>query len=184
MPERPLVEAFLPTRMLTTFVIAPERPDHPEVAELLAELDRYLASLYPPEANHILDLQALAAPEVSFYTARLDGRVAGCAAVRRQGGEPATRGEPYGEVKRMMVRPDCRGRGIGAALLRTLERRLREGGIGLALLETGRTQHEAVRLYEAAGYRPRAAFGGYPDNGLSAFYAKRLDAASSQEAAA
>ena len=54
----------------------------------------------------------------------------------------------------------------------------------LALLETGRTQHEAVRLYEAAGYRPREAFGGYPDNGLSAFYAKRLDLSAQGEAAA
>jgi putative acetyltransferase len=170
--------------MLTTFVIAPERPDHPEVAALLAELDRYLASLYPPEANHILDLHALAAPEVSFYAARLHGRLAGCAAVRRQAGEAATQGEAYGEVKRMMVRPDCRGRGIGASLLRTLERRLREQRIGLALLETGRTQHEAVRLYETAGYRPREAFGGYPDNGLSAFYAKRLDLSAQGEAAA
>ncbi len=170
--------------MLTTFVIAPERPDHPEVAALLGELDAYLASLYPPEANHILDLQALAAPQVSFFAARLDGRVAGCGAVRRQPGETATAGQAYGEIKRMMVHPDCRGRGIGAALLRTLERQLREQGIGLALLETGRTQHEAVRLYEAAGYRLRGAFGGYPDNGLSAFYAKRLERDPGHEAAA
>jgi putative acetyltransferase len=170
--------------MLTTFVIAPERPDHPQVLALLEALDAYLASLYPPEANHILDLQALAAPQVSFYAARLDDRVVGCAAVRRQGGEPDTQGEPYGEVKRMMVSPACRGRGIGAALLRTLERRLREEGIGLALLETGRTQHEAVRLYEAAGYRLRGAFGGYPDNGLSAFCAERLDLSDRLEAAA
>jgi putative acetyltransferase len=31
-----------------------------------------------------------------------------------------------------------------------------------------------VRLYERAGYVQRAAFGGYPDNGLSVFYEKRL----------
>ena len=52
------------------------------------------------------------------------------------------------------------------------------------LLETGRTQHEAVRRYEAPGYRPRAAFGGYPDNGLSAFCAERLDLSDRLEAAA
>ena len=36
---------------------------------LLDGLDRYLASLYPPEANHILDVQALLAPEVDFLVA-------------------------------------------------------------------------------------------------------------------
>jgi hypothetical protein len=40
--------------------------------------------------------------------------------------------------------------------------------------ETGAAQTEAVRLYERCGYARRAAFGGYPDNGLSRFYAKVL----------
>ena len=44
----------------------------------------------------------------------------------------------------------------------------------MARLETGRDQHEAVRLYERNGYRRRAAFAGYPDNGLSLFYEKSL----------
>ena len=40
--------------------------------------------------------------------------------------------------------------------------------------ETGRDQHEAVRLYQRHGYQPCAAFNGYPDNGLSLFLEKRL----------
>ncbi len=44
-------------------------------------------------------------------------------------------------------------------------------GLGLALPETGRDRVEAVRL------RERGAFGDYPDNGLSVFYAKRLERA-------
>jgi putative acetyltransferase len=42
------------------------------------------------------------------------------------------------------------------------------------LLETGRDQHEAVRLYERCGFVRRGPFGCYPDNGLSLFYEKRL----------
>ena len=42
--------------------IAQERPDQPEIAALLDALDAYLGTLYPPEANHILDVQALLAP--------------------------------------------------------------------------------------------------------------------------
>ena len=163
--------------MPAEIVIRRERPDQPEVRALLAALDGYLASLYPPEANHILDVDALLAPEVHFLVAREagpGGRVVGTGAVRTRAGEPATGGAAYGEVKRMMVDPVQRGRGIGERLLRELEGALRADGLTLALLETGRDQAEAVRLYERCGYTRRAAFGGYPDNGLSAFYGKRL----------
>jgi putative acetyltransferase len=58
--------------------------------------------------------------------------------------------------------------------LKTLEVELRQHGIALALLETGESQREAVRLYERCGYRRRGPFAGYPDNGLSLFFEKRL----------
>ncbi|MDP1648395.1 MAG: GNAT family N-acetyltransferase [Rubrivivax sp.] len=160
--------------MSAEIVIRRESPDQPEVAALLGALDGYLASLYPPEANHILDVQALLAPDVGFFVAREGGQLVGTGAVRRMAGEPASGGVSYGEVKRMMVDPARRGRGIGARLLQALEDSLRAEGITLALLETGRDQAEAVRLYERCGYSRRTAFGGYPDNGLSVFYGKRL----------
>jgi putative acetyltransferase len=59
-------------------------------------------------------------------------------------------------------------------LLARLEQQLIDEGVGLSLLETGAAQTQAVALYERAGYRRRTAFGGYPDNGLSLFYEKRL----------
>jgi putative acetyltransferase len=162
--------------MTETVEIRPERPDHPQVAALLAELDAYLASLYAPEANHILDLPGMLAPEVRFVAAWQGGRVIGCGATRRMPGEPATGGQPYGEVKRMVVAPPARGRRVGARLLAELEAGLVAQGLRLALLETGRDQHQAVRLYEGAGYRQRGPFAGYPDNGLSLFYEKALAA--------
>jgi putative acetyltransferase len=151
-----------------------QRPDHPQVVALLGLLDDYLASLYPPEANHILDVHALLAPEVDFFAAWSGDDVVGTAAVRRRPGEPATDGQPYGEIKRMVVAPGQRGTGLGGRLLATLEDALRGHGLRLALLETGSAQAEAVRLYERCGYSRCAAFGGYPDNGLSRFYAKVL----------
>jgi putative acetyltransferase len=154
--------------------IRPERPDHPEVVALLADLDRYLAGLYPPEANHILDVQALLAPGIHFLVAEVDGRIVACGATRDMPGEPDTQGLAYGEIKRMMTAPAARGQGLAARLMLALEDGLRGRGIDLAMLETGADQHEAVRLYERQGYRRRAAFGGYPDNGLSWFYEKAL----------
>ena len=167
--------------MLQDIITRRERPDQPEVVALLRALDDYLASLYPPEANHIMDVAALCAPDVRFFVARESkraagrgARIAGTGAVRLMPGEPDTDGEPYGEIKRMYVEPAMRGRRLGVAMIETLEATLREEGVSLALLETGRDQAEAVRLYERAGYAPRGAFGGYPDNGLSVFYGKRL----------
>jgi putative acetyltransferase len=154
--------------------IAEERPDQPEVVALLSALDRYLGGLYAPEANHILSVEELLAPEISFFVAREQGEAIGTAACRRMAGEPATGGRPYGEIKRMYVDPSRRGRQLGARLLEAVEDRLRRDGYRLALLETGRDQVEAVKRYEAAGYTLRGPFGGYPDNGLSLFMGKAL----------
>lgn len=151
-----------------------ERPDQPEVAAALAALDRYLRALYPPEANHILEVQELLAPEVSFFVAHAGGEVAGTGAFRAMPGEPDTAGEAYGEVKRMYVDPRWRGQRVGVLLVEKIESEMRAQGLVLALLETGRHQVEAVRLYERRGYSLRGPFGGYPDNGFSRFYGKRL----------
>jgi putative acetyltransferase len=155
-------------------VIRRERPDHPQVSELLGALDVYLAALYPPEANHILDVRALLAPEVTFFAAWVGDELAGTGAVRRMAAEPDTAGQPYGEIKRMYVAPERRGQRVAQRLLAELEDTLKAQGITLALLETGRDQTEAVRLYERCGYVRRGAFGGYPDNGLSLFLTKTL----------
>jgi putative acetyltransferase len=156
--------------------IRPERADHPQVKTLLKALDAYLGSLYAPEDNHILDVEELLKPQVDFLVARLDGRIVGCGATRRMPGEPETGGQPYGEVKRMYVDPAVRGQRLAEKVLRTLESRLLSLGLSLATLETGRDQHEAIRLYERCGYTRRGPFAGYPDNGLSVFYEKRLAA--------
>ncbi len=162
--------------MSLDIVIRPERADHPQVVVALAALDDYLRALYPPEANHILSTEELLAPDVSFFAAWQGDRVIGTGAVRQMAGEPETGAKAYGEVKRMYVDPSLRGRRIGARLVEALEASMRARGLTLALLETGRDQHQAVRLYERCGYRRRGPFGGYPDNGLSLFLAKVLAA--------
>ncbi len=151
--------------------IRPERADHPQVSALLAALDVHLRSLYPPEANHILSVEELLAPSITLMAAWRGVVAVGCGAVRRvdDDGEGA-----YGEVKRMYVDPASRGERIGERMLERLEASLMAAGLPRALLETGHHQHPAIRLYERCGYRRRAPFGGYPDNGMSLFYEKRL----------
>jgi len=160
--------------MSAPITIRPERADQPEVVALLADLDRYLASLYPPEANYIMDVRELLAPDVVFLVARAGTQAVGTGAARICAGESATGGHVYGEIKRMYVDPAYRGERLGGQLLSAVEDQLRARGVLLATLETGHTQHEAIRLYERAGYTLRGPFGCYPDNGLSVFYEKPL----------
>ncbi len=154
--------------------IRPERPDHPQVVALLDALDRYLGELYEPEANHILSVSELLAPEVTFLAAWSQGRVVGTGAVREMPAHDDTGGQAYGEIKRMFVDPGLRGQRIGERMLQRLEASALGRGLTQALLETGEAQTAAVRLYERCGYRRRGAFGGYPDNGLSLFLHKDL----------
>lgn len=154
--------------------VRPQRPDHPDVVAMLDELDLYLASLYPPEENYLLDVQALLSPEVHFVAAWQGEQAVGCGAFRRMEGDATTGGLAYGEIKRMFVRTDCRGQRVGERLLEALEAEQRRQGLSLSLLETGHAQVAAVRLYERCGYARRPTFGGYADNGSSLFYAKVL----------
>jgi putative acetyltransferase len=156
-----------------TLDIRPTPPDHPQVQALIAELDDYLHSVYAPEENHILDLSGLMHPAVTFLAAWDGDAVVGCGAVRLMPGEPQTDGRPYGEIKRMFVTPARRGARIGHRILAALESVMHAHGLDRALLETGEELAQAAGLYRANGYVERAAFGGYPDNGVSLFLEKR-----------
>ena len=94
--------------------IALESADQPEVIALIAELDAYQDSLYPPEARYALDLASLTQPNVVFAVARdAVGRAVGCGAVVLT--------PEFGELKRMFVSPAARGQGLAKRLLVELE---------------------------------------------------------------
>ena len=160
--------------MSLSIEIRPERPDHPQVVALLDALDRYLGELYEPEANHILSVAELLAPDVTFLAAWSQGRVVGTGAARAMPAYAETGERAFGEVKRMYVDPSLRGQRIGQQMLHQLESVMLRRGLTQARLETGEAQRAAVRLYERCGYRRCGAFGGYPDNGLSVFMRKDL----------
>ena len=155
------------------FDIRPTPPDHPQVLALIAELDAYLLSVYPPEENYLLDLSGLMHPSVTFLGAWMGETVVGCGAVRAMPAEAATDGKPYGEIKRMFVSPAQRGARLGPRILAALETVLHAQGVDRALMETGEELVAAARMYRANGYVERGAFGEYPDNGSSLFLEKR-----------
>jgi GNAT superfamily N-acetyltransferase len=150
-----------------TITIAQERPDTPDAIALVTELETYLASLYPPESRHGFSVEALVAQGVDFFVARQNSRPAGCVGALCVGLD-------YAEVKRMYVRPDFRGQGIGARLLERLEAHALARGICVLRLEMGVSQPEAGRLYARFGFRPIPPFGPYQPDPLCRFFEKRL----------
>src|SRR5207248_1664036 len=85
-------------------------------------------------------------------------------------------GPDYGELKRMFVRPQHRGGGVARALLAFLEARAATQGCTLLTLETGIRQPEALGLYERSGFERCGPFGNYPNDPLSVFMRKRIEA--------
>jgi len=150
-----------------TMNVALESPDQSEVIALIAELDAYQDTLYPPESRHALDLASLKQPSVLFAVAR-DG------AFRAQGCGAVVLSAEFGELKRMYVSPQCRDQGVGKRLIDLLESKAAELGCSLLQLETGPFQPEALGLYERCGYERRGPFGQYTDDPLSVFMQKRL----------
>ena len=149
--------------------VAIELPDQPEVIALIAELDAYQDTLYPPESRHALDLTSLKQPNVLFAVARDDaGRAIGCGAI--------VLNPEFGELKRMYVGPRGRGQGVAKKLLALLESQAIGSGCKLLMLETGPYQHEALALYASAGYERRGPFGDYMNDPLSVFMQKQLSA--------
>jgi putative acetyltransferase len=153
------------TEMLT---IRQESPDQPDVLRLIEALDAQMQALYPPESNHLLDIAALSLPAVTFLVVRDGDEAVGCGALLRD-----PRG--WGEVKRMVVRPDLRGRGIGRRVLAELETLARQVSLPLLRLETGIHNADALALYRRNGFVERGPFGDYKPDLLSVFMEKRVD---------
>ena len=65
------------------------------------------------------------------------------------------------EIKRMYVKNEYRGKGIGVIILTELEAWASELNYTSAILETGKKQPEAIRLYQKSGYILIPNFGQY-----------------------
>jgi putative acetyltransferase len=150
-----------------TITIREERPDGADASQLINELQALLEPLYPPESRHGYPIEKLLQEKVAFFVIRVDDLPAGCGAIKLFG-------SVYGEVKRMYVRPQFRGQGLGKRMLEQLESYAQERGLSLLRLETGIYQTEAIALYEKYGFKQIPPFGPYREDPLSRCYEKAI----------
>ena len=123
----------------------------------------------PPESVHALDIDGLRHPSVTFWSAWVDGKLAGIAALKSIDSE-------RGELKSMRVDDRFRGSGVGRALLRHLIAEARRRGMTSLWLETGSPDEfvPAQRLYESEGFTRCGPFDGYNDDPFSVFMTRTL----------
>lgn len=141
----------------------------PEARALVA---RHLAGMRlhsPPESVHAFDVDALLAPDVTFWTAWADQEIAGCGALKRL---DAARGE----IKSMRVADGFLGRGMGRAILDHIIDQARALGMRSLWLETGSAPAftPALRLYESAGFTRCGPFDGYAEDPFCIFMTREL----------
>lgn len=151
------------------------RIDDPRRPQVRAMLRAHLADLArhsPPESRHALDADALCRPEVTLWSASLDGTLAGVAALQAIGPR-------HGEVKSMRTAPACLRRGVAAALLRAIVDEARRRDYRRLSLETGSMAAfaPAHALYRRFGFVDCAPFAHYVEDPNSRFMTLALPGA-------
>ncbi len=152
---------------MPSITISVEDPRQDDVRELIAELNKALLALTPPEFVFHMTAEEMARPDTTVFIARDEGKAVACGALRRHG-------DGIGEVKRMYTRPSYQGHGLGGRILTEVEALARREGLARLVLETGDRHPAAWRVYERGGFKRCGAVLDYPDSGHSVFYEKVL----------
>jgi len=148
-------------------------------------LEQHLADMYatsPPESVHALDLDALRAPGITFWSVWEGEELLGCGALKTGLGD-ASDGVGGGvgddasvELKSMRTAETARSRGVATALLTHLLAEARSAGARRVVLETGAEPYfePARRLYQRHGFVERPPFGDYLPDPNSVFFERLL----------
>ncbi len=92
------------------------------------------------------------APDGRLLLAEHDGQLAGCGALHRLNGD-------FCEMKRLYLRPQFRGKGVGRAMAERLIADAREIGYKRMRLDTvGPVMQDAVAMYRKLGFKEIAAY--------------------------
>ena len=140
--------------------------------EVIALLTEHLADMYatsPPESVHALDVDALKASHIRFFSAWHENTLAGCVAIK-------TLDSAQAELKSMRTATAFRGMGVGQALLQYIIDHAKAQGFISLSLETGTQDYfaPARALYRKFGFTDCGPFGQYKPDPNSHFMTLKL----------
>ena len=156
--------------LVNDLVIAQDDPFAGDVRELLQTHLAFTRSITPAEFAFALDVDGLADPAVTFFSARRRGELLGICALKRHN-------DALAELKSMHTREAARGQGVGRAMVQHLLGVARRKGCTRVSLETGTTDDfvAARALYQKSGFQPGEPFGDYRASEHNNFMTIRLD---------
>ncbi len=137
-------------------VITTEKSLTDELAHVLQAHWLFCTSSTPIEHVYALDASKLFSPDITVFSARIDGELVGVGAMRKLD-------LLHGELKSMHTLAKSRGSGVGKAMVTHIEDFARSSGIERMSLETGTNEafRPARQLYKSLGYQSCEAFGDY-----------------------
>lgn len=128
---------------------------NPDFIALCHQLDDFLNQMAGGEENRAQYLPYNTLEDIHHVIVAYDGTTpAGCAAFKEYD-------QQHAEVKRVFVRAEYRGRGLGRQLLQALETWARQKGYAYLILESGEPLTAAMRLYRSMGYEVIPNYGPY-----------------------
>ena len=141
----------------------------PGVAEFLREHLEDMAQHSPPESVHVLDLERLRKPDITFWTAWDKGELLGTGALKEL--DPR-----HGEIKSMRTATGHRKQGVASTILTVILKEAKRRNYTRVSLETGSPAAfmPARSLYAKFGFRECGPFDGYADDPYSVFMTKEL----------
>ena len=137
---------------------------------LLERHAAFASAQSPPEHCHVLDVDELLDPRVTFVSARQDGAVVAVGALKELD-------STHGELKSMHTAEELRGQRVGRAIVDHLVGLARARGYRRVSLETGTGDSfaPAQALYLGAGFTRCEPFGPYTSNPYSVCMTRSLD---------
>ncbi len=140
-----------------------------DVITLLQKHHEDMLSHSPIESVHALDLKALEAPEITFWSLWLDNTLAGVVALKEIDIE-------HGEIKSMRTSTEHLRKGVAGKLLSHIINQANIRSYKKLSLETGTMDAflPAQKLYQQFGFKECEPFGNYKEDPYSIFMTKSI----------
>nr|WP_246172740.1 GNAT family N-acetyltransferase [Marinicella rhabdoformis] len=136
---------------------------------LLNEHLKEMLKYSPSESIHALDPETLNDRSITFWSARVNGEIAGCIALKEID-------DNFGEIKSMKTSRLFLRKGVAESLLQLVLKEAKMRAYSTIGLETGSNEAfaPAVALYKKHGFEECGPFGNYELDVFSKFFRKGL----------